>query len=158
MWKGVLKQLNITHTNIILGEVELTQPISDNKLKLLDAHLNALGFELIDNRQTAIIEKIKKVVLEYIAIDAEKRPNLSVHVAEKLNYEYTYLSDLFSSIEGQTIEQYCILQRIEKAKEFLVYDELSLTEIAFRLGYSCVHHLSAQFKKLQASPHHTLKR
>lgn len=147
--EGLLNKLGIAHTSILLGEVELPQTIAGEPLKQLDNELRVLGFELIDNRRTVIIEKIKKAVLEYVDIhDTDKRPNLSAYIAENLNYEYTYLSDLFSSIEGQTIEQYCIRQRIEKAKELLVYDEFSLTEIAYRLGYSSVHHLSAQFKKI----------
>lgn len=147
--ENLLDTLGIAHTAILLGEVELPKPITGEKLQQLDSDLHTLGFELIDNRRTVIIEKIKKIVLEYIdAQDEEKRPNLSAFIAEHLNYEYTYLSDLFSSIEGLTIEQYCIRQRIEKAKELLVYDELSLTEIAYQLGYSSVHHLSAQFKKI----------
>jgi AraC family transcriptional regulator len=145
--ENLLNKQGIQHHNILLGEVEVTAPLSPEQITNLGIELHTLGFELIDNRRTVVIEKIKKAVMEYIDIQADNRPNLSVHIAEKLNYEYTYLSDLFSSIEGQTIEQYYIHQRIEKAKELLVYDELSLTEIAFRLGYSSVHHLSAQFKK-----------
>ena len=96
--EGLLNKLGIAHTSILLGEVELPQTIVGEPLKQLDNELRVLGFELIDNRRTVIIEKIKKAVLEYVDIhDTDKRPNLSAYIAENLNYEYTYLSDLFSS-------------------------------------------------------------
>jgi len=143
-----LQQLGIAYRQVNLGEVELNAPLPKEKEEALEHYLKSLGFELIGKRANVIIDKIKKAVLEYISFSPEeKRGKLSVFIAGKLSYEYTYLSNLFSSIEGITIEQFHILQRIEKAKELLVYDQLSLSEIAYQLGYSSVHHLSTQFKK-----------
>lgn len=146
--KDVLDRLSIAHHSVELGEAQLCDPLSGEQLKALEKELHNLGFEIIDNRQTAIIEKTKKAILEYLHLpEDQKRMKLSSFLSSALNYEYTYLSNLYSSIEGITIEQYFILQRIEKVKELLVYDQLSLSEIAFQMGYSSVHHLSAQFSK-----------
>ncbi|RYG40710.1 MAG: AraC family transcriptional regulator, partial [Chitinophagaceae bacterium] len=96
-----------------------------------------------------IIDDIKKLIRDYIALGIESQQvNFSTFITQKIHYDYSYLSDLFSSIEGKTIEQYFLLQRIEKVKELLVYDQLSLTEISYQTGFSSVHHLSSQFKKL----------
>ena len=147
--QNILDGLHIPYHHVLLGEAELEEPLPQTAEPALKAALEKQGFELIDDRRTLIIEKIKKTILEYLdELSDDKRPNLSVLIADNLNYEYTYLSDLFSSVEGITIEQFAIRQRIEKAKELLVYGQLSLTEIADKLGYSSVHHLSAQFKKI----------
>jgi len=110
-----------------------------------------VGFELIDNQSTALIEKIKQQIIKRVhSLDGEKETNikLSHYLSAKLNHEYTYLSSLFSSVEGRTIENFYIEQRIEKAKELLVYGQLTLSQIAFDLEYSSVAHLSAQFNKI----------
>lgn len=149
--QNILNQSGITGAEVTLGEARVPQPFSREQLASFAAALEALGFELIDNKKTVLIERVKKGCRDYLAIieDAgERKENLSAFLARQLHYEYSYLSDLFSSVEGLTIEQYFIRLRIEKAKELLVYDELSLSEIAFQLGYSSVHHLSAQFKKV----------
>src|SRR5690606_8974309 len=120
------------------------------KLAQLDASLENLGFERIDDRKGRLIENIKKVVLEVIHGNKlqKQKYNWSVILSEKLHYDYNYLSGLFSSVEGITLEQYIIRQKTERAKELLFYDELTLTEIADLLGYSSVAHLSGQFKKV----------
>jgi AraC-like DNA-binding protein len=114
---------------------------------------------LIDTRVNKIIEDIKLAVLEYLNLGMENQNlKLSGFITKKLSYDYSYLSDLFSSVEGKTIEQYFILQRIEKVKELLVYDQLSLTEISYQTGFSSVHHLSSQFKKITGlTPSHFKK-
>jgi AraC-like DNA-binding protein len=145
---SILKKLNLPHGNVSLGEVEIPQKPGHDQLRVLDQELKKVGFELIETRVNKIVEDIKKLVLSYVTIDADdKKQKLSAWITHHLHYDYSYLSDLFSSIEGVTIEQFFIMQRIEKVKELIVYEELSLTEIAYRLGFSSVHHLSSQFKK-----------
>src|SRR5580765_424984 len=156
--ENILKKLDIPYSNVTLGEVELIKPVSSIETKSVESELKQVGFELITGRTNKIVEDIKQLVMEYIALGDDKKSKLSSLITKKLHYDYSYLSDLFSSIEGMTIEQYLIVQRIEKVKEFLVYDQLSLTEIAFELGFSSVHHLSAQFKKITGlTPSHLKK-
>jgi YesN/AraC family two-component response regulator len=123
---------------------------ADAQFNLLREDLQVFGFELLDDRKASVISQIKSCIIKYIHSDDEMMLNkkLSVLLAEKLNADYNYLSSLFSSIEGITIEKYVILQRIERAKELLTYNELSLNEIADKLYYSSVQHLSQQFKKI----------
>jgi AraC family transcriptional regulator len=147
--ENILKKVKIPYNSVILGEVEIEKELGDKKRTELQAQLKLVGFELIDTRRSVLIEKIKKTVILYISIlENDNRMNLSEFVASKVNYEYTYISNLFSSVEGMTLEQYYILQRLEKVKELLVYDQYSLSEIADKLGYSSIHHLSSQFKKV----------
>ena len=157
--KQVFNEMDLDVSKIELGEVDTEEDLPKEELKKLDEKLRSLGFELITSRTNKIIEDIKKLILEYIDLGIDsQRINLSDHISQKLNYDYSYLSDLFSSVEGKTIEQYFILQRIEKVKELLVYDQLSLTEISYQTGFSSVHHLSAQFKKVTGlSPSHFKK-
>jgi AraC-like DNA-binding protein len=157
--EGILNKLNVTYNAVVLGEVELNEPVTNDMLKAFDKELKHVGFELIDNRMSVLIENIKKAVIHYITEQNDaKKVNLSTYLSTRLNYEYTYLSHLFSAIEGVTIEQYYILQRIEKAKELLVYDQLTMSEIAYQIGFSSVHHLSAQFKKVTGlTPSHFKK-
>jgi AraC family transcriptional regulator len=144
-----LDKLHLNYKNIQLGEVELTGQPGQDKLNALEVQLNMLGFELLDDKKTKTVEKIKSSLIQYIQGTAagELNKKLSVLLSEKLKLDYHYISGLFSSIEGMTIENYVILQRIEKAKELLMYAELTLSEIADKLGYSSVQHLSQQFKK-----------
>ena len=138
-------------TKVSLGEVVLEEnEVSDDQQNKLDAALVNLGFERIDDRKARLIEAIKNKVIQMIhhADKVDMRFNWSSVLSEELHYEYNYLSNLFSSVEGVTLEQYIIRQKIEKVKELLFYDELSLSEIGDRLGYSSVAHLSAQFKKI----------
>jgi AraC-like DNA-binding protein len=147
--QGALDELGIPFREVRLGEVELVAELPDTARKELEKHLQTLGFELIDNRRQMLVDKIKKAAQVYVEnLEADKRLKLSAFIADALHYEYTYLSDLFSTVEGLTIEAYFIRLRIEKAKELLVYDELTLSQIADRLGYSSTAHLSAQFKQV----------
>ena len=157
--KDILHKKAIPFENVSLGEVDLTGKLSDDELKDLQTSLNKVGFELIETRVNKIVEDIKQRILEYLAMGMDSQNiKLSSFITQKINYDYSYLSDLFSSIEVKTIEQFFILQRIEKVKELIVYDQLSLTEISYQTGFSSVHHLSAQFKKITGlSPSHFKK-
>lgn len=145
-----LEKLGLHPLKVSLGEVVLKEDeLSADQRKKLDVALLAVGFERIDDRKARLIEKIKSKIIQMIQSDRiSKKLNWSDVIAEELHYEYNYLSNLFSSVEGITLEQYIIRQKIEKVKELLFYDELSLSEIAHRLGYSSVAHLSSQFKKV----------
>lgn len=145
----ILCDLGIEHKPVLLGEVQPLEPLDTSLKKELVDKLLIEGFEIIDNRKSLLIEKIKNTLIDLIQKEKpDKRTNLSKHLSQNLNHDYSYLSKLFSSVEGKTIENYFIRQKIEKVKELLVYDELTLSEIAFRLGYSSVAHLSNQFKKV----------
>ncbi|SFN20914.1 AraC-type DNA-binding protein [Algoriella xinjiangensis] len=144
-----LDKLRLDVKNIKLGEVTLDKELTDEQKKNFDAVLTSLGFELIDDKKSRIIEKIKNIIIELVHHqDNDTKNNLSDVLISKLHHDYNYLSNLFSEIEGTTIEKYFIAQKIEKVKELLVYDELSLSEIALRLNYSSVAYLSNQFKKV----------
>jgi len=157
--ENILSRNRIAFDKVSLGEVELERKLSEDERKLLDADLRKVGFELIDTRVNKIIEDIKQAILEYLNLGMDNQNlKLSTFITNKIPYDYSYLSDLFSSVEGKTIEQYFILQRIEKVKELLVYDQLSLTEISYQTGFSSVHHLSTQFKKVTGlTPSHFKK-
>lgn len=149
--EDILRKLSIPFQQVTIGEIHLLGKITPEEIDLLSAALYKTGLELIDNRTRGIIEKIKQLVLKQARkeFDAkEPRIKLSVYLSEQLHHEYTYLSSLFSSIEGRTIENYFIEQRVEKVKELLVYKEMTLSEIAFELDYSSASHLSSQFKKI----------
>ena len=135
---------------IELGEVTLTEKLLESNIDQISQVLTDNGFELIDDRKSRIINRIKTLIIEFIHYDREKPDymNLSDFLAKEIGHDYSYLSNLFSSVEGITIEKYLINQKIEKVKELLVYDELSLNEISYQLGYSSVQHLSNQFKKI----------
>jgi AraC-like DNA-binding protein len=146
--KAQLEDAGLLPLTVELGEVEIKDNPPKEKLKQLGDSLQALGFEIIDNRRSRIIEKIKNTVIELTHHSDETIDvNLSDYLAQKINYDYNYLSSLFSEVEGTTIEKYFIAQKIEKVKELLKYDELTLSQIADRLGYSSVAYLSNQFKK-----------
>ena len=157
--ENLLNKNCILFIKVSLGEVELQRKLSTEELKNIDTEFRKIGFELIDTRVKKIIEDIKKAVLEYPNLGMENQNlKLSSFITKKIPYDYSYLSDLFSSIEGKTIERYFILQRTEKVKELLVYDHLSLTEISYQTGFSSVHHLSSQFKKVTGlTPSHFKK-
>ena len=148
--KEELTGLEFTVASIDLGEVHLREDLKDDDLGKIRQMLADNGFELIDDRKSQIINRIKTLIIEYIHYDRElpDHENLSVFLGKALGHDYSYLSNLFSSVEGFTIEKYLINQKIEKAKELLVYDELTLNEISYQLGYSSVQHLSNQFKKV----------
>lgn len=142
-----------------MGEVELSKEPSETQLKKINASLTELGFEILDNQKQKLIEKIKNLLIEKIqAGEIEEHFTISDFLSKKLNKEYSQLSRLFSEVEGMTIEQFFILQKIEKVKEWIAYGELTLSEIAWKLGYSSVAHLSAQFKKVTGlTPSHVKK-
>lgn len=152
----ILSELYIPYNNVRLGEIDLSGQISDDKIKSLSLRLNSIGFELIDNKKSRLIERIKIIVIEFVHYSSDEHKfNLSDHLSGKLNYDYKYISHLFSEIEGTTIEKYFLAQKIEKVKELLVYDELSVSEISNKMGYSSVAYLSNQFKKVTGlSPSH----
>jgi AraC family transcriptional regulator len=155
--RTIIEPLGLHIDNIALGEVEVSESsLPPLLLQQLSESLQNGGFELIDDRKSRMIEKIKNVVVDLVHYtDDQPRQKHSDLIVAQLHYDYSYLSRLFSEVEGITIERYIIHQKVEKIKEFLVYDELSLSEIAFRMGYSSVAHLSAQFKKVTGlSPSH----
>jgi YesN/AraC family two-component response regulator len=157
--QNILKGLDIPGSSVQLGEVQLADDIPAEKLTSLSKELNAIGFELINDKRGRLIEKIKNIIIEIVHRSTEQpKIKFSAYLEEKLQYDYNYLSNLFSEIEGTTIEKYYIAQKIEKVKELLVYDEKSLSEISFQLGYSGVAYLSNQFKKVTGlSPSHFKK-
>lgn len=146
--KAELEKAGLHPVTVELGEIEIKEEPTPEILQELNNSLKNIGFEIIDDRKSRMIEKIKNVIIELIHHSDENiSVNLSEYISQKLHYDYSYLSNLFSEVEGITIEKYFIGQRIEKVKELLKYDELTLSEIAFRLGYSSVAYLSNQFKK-----------
>jgi AraC-like DNA-binding protein len=148
--KQLLKELGISYNHIELGAIILNEKLSKEKLEALSAGLNTLGLALIDDRRSRIIEKIKTTIINLMHEDNEEKPNQNISsiLSKELNYDYNYLSNLFSESEGITIEKFAIAQRIDRVKELLVYDELTLSEIAYKLGYTSTAHLSNQFKKI----------
>ena len=145
----VFKDLDFKPVRISLGNVETANPIQENDLEKLKKSLVGYGFELIDDTKSRIIENIKNLVVQSVHhSDEDLKVNYSEYIESHLNRDYAYLSGLFSEVEGTTIEKYIILQKIERVKELLVYDELTLSEIAYKMGYSNVAYLSNQFKKV----------
>lgn len=147
--RQVLNDEGIEYRHLQLGEVELSAKISVEQLEKLAVRLKSIGFELLDDKKSRIVEKIKSTIISIIHhSDEELNLKLSALLTDKLGMDYHYLTTLFSSVEGITIEKYTILQRIEKVKELMMYNEMTLSEIAFDMGYSSVQHLSQQFKKV----------
>lgn len=157
--KSELEKLGLHYISVELGEVEIMENISGEKLNQFDEGLRKSGLELMDDKKSMLIEKIKNCIVELVHYSDEQiKVNLSDYLNEKLNHDYTYLANLFSEVQGTTIEKFFIAHKIEKAKELLVYDELNLTEIADKLHYSSVAHLSNQFKKITGlTPSHFKK-
>lgn len=144
-----LDKLGLVTNAISLGEVDLAKAPTANEKEQLETALPPLGFALIDDKKSRLIEKLKNIIINLVhQQDNELKSNLSDLLSRELLHDYNYLSNLFSEVEGTTIEKYFIAQKIEKVKELLVYDELSLSEIAYRLNYSSVAYLSNQFKKV----------
>ncbi|MBO0340121.1 AraC family transcriptional regulator [Flagellimonas profundi] len=144
-----LDKLGITANNIKLGEITLKKDLTTAEREALETTLDPLGFQVIDDKKSRMIEKIKNVIIDLVHHqDNDGKTNLSDVLSDALHHDYNYLSNLFSDIEGTTIEKYFIAQKVEKIKELLVYDELSLSEIADRMNYSSVAYLSNQFKKV----------
>ena len=146
--KEELIKLNIHFVAIDLGQVEILDNITQMQRDELNTNLLKSGLELLDSKKSILIEKIKNVIIEMVHYTDEiPTMNYSEFISKKLNYDYTYLSNLFSDVKGITIQQFIINHKIERVKELLLYDQLNLTEIAFKLNYSSVAHLSNQFKK-----------
>lgn len=147
--KAALQNLGIQFNVVELGEVETSEKLSVKKKYQLRDALLVFGFELMEDRKSILVEKIKNIIVEMIHYaDEPPKTAFSAYLSKKLNYDYHYLSNLFSEVKGITIEHYIIAHKIERAKELLIYDELTLTEIAYKLHYSSVGHLSNQFKKV----------
>lgn len=149
MVKEELKKLGLRYVTVDLGVVEIHESITPSQRDRLRKNLLVSGLELLDDKKSILIEKIKNVITEMIHYSDEiPKVNYSDYISEKLNYDYTYLANTFSEVKGITIQQFIIIHKIEKVKELLLYDELTLSEIAHRLHYSSVAHLSNQFKKI----------
>lgn len=144
-----LKNLNIPYLSVDLGEVELQDEISNDQYEQLKATLLESGLVLMENKKALLIEKIKNTIVEMIHHSDElPKFKFSEHLSQKLNYDYTYLANLFSVTEGITIAHFILLHKVERIKEFILYDELNLTEISYKMNYSSVAALSNQFKKI----------
>ncbi len=144
-----LKRMGLHYALIDLGMVEVLEDMTLKQRDQFKLNLALSGLELLDDKKSILIEKIKSVIVEMIHYSEElPRVNYSEHISQKLNYDYTYLSNIFSEVKGITIQQFIIIHKIERVKELLLYDELNLTEISHKLHYSSVAHLSNQFKKI----------
>ena len=149
MVKDELTKLNLRYGAVDLGTVEMLEELTAQQHEILKANLLKSGLELLDDKRSILIEKIKNVIVEMIHYSEEiPKMNYSDYISEKLNYDYTYLSNIFSEVKGITIQQFIIINKIERVKELLLYDELNLTQISYKLHYSSVAHLSNQFKKI----------
>ncbi|SRR5579871_683633 len=147
--KAELDKLGIHYKTVELGEAEIEENISAAQWNELNAALKKSGIELIDDKKSILIEKIKAVIIELVHYSEEPLEiNLSDYLSQKLNHDYTYLANLFSESQGITIEHFHILHKIERVKELLIYDELNISEIAWKMDYSSGAHLSNQFKKV----------
>lgn len=147
--KEELEKLGLHDTLIDLGMIEIQEDITTDQREDLRKALLRAGLELLDDKRSILIEKIKNVIIEMIHYsDEPPKVNYSDYISEKLGYDYTYLSNIFSEVKGITIQQFIILHKIERVKELLLYNELNLTEISYKLHYSSVAHLSNQFKKV----------
>ena len=146
--KAELKKLGIQYVDVKIGEADIIEDISPKQVEQLDIALRKSGLLLMDDKKSILVEKIKNAIIELVHYTEDQiRVNLSDFLSEKLNYDYTYLANLFSEVKGITIEKFYLTHKIEKVKELIVYDELNLSEIAYKLHYSSVAHLSNQFKK-----------
>lgn len=147
--KEELSKLGIEYTSVELGEVEINTPLTSELHDELKNRLMKFGLDLIDDKKHVLIQRIKNLIVEMVHY--EDKPvvvNFSVYLSEKLNHDYTYMANLFSEVQGTTIEKFIISHKIERVKELLLYNELNLTEIAYLMHYSSVAHLSAQFRKV----------
>lgn len=157
--KDILKDLGLHFIIVDLGEVDIMENLSDSQREQVRIALHKSGLELMDDKRAILIEKIKNTIIEMVHISNEIiKVNFSDYLSEKLNYDYTYLANLFSEVQGITIEQFVITHKVERIKELIIYDELNITEIAYLMNYSSVAHLSNQFKKMTGlSPSHFKK-
>jgi len=157
--KAELEKLGLRYIDVNIGEADIIDNIGPEELQKLDKALRKSGLLLMDDKKSILVEKIKAVIIELVHYtDEQIKINLSDYLCEKLNYDYTYLANLFSEVKGVTIEKFYLTHKIEKVKELIIYDELNLTEIAYRMNYSSVAHLSNQFKKFTGlTPSHFRK-
>jgi len=157
--KSELQKLGLKYINVKIGEADIVEDILPEQLEKLDIALRKSGLLLMDNKKSVLVEKIKAAIIELVHYSEEQiKVNLSDFLSEKLNYDYTYLANLFSEVKGVTIEKFYLTHKIEKVKELIVYDELNITEIAYMMHYSSVAHLSNQFKKITGlTPSHFKK-
>ncbi len=157
--KSELEKLGLKYIDVKIGEADIIENILPDQLAKLDLALRKSGLLLMDNKKSILVEKIKSAIIELVHYtDEQIKVNLSDYLKEKLNYDYTYLANLFSEVKGITIEKFYLTHKIEKVKELIVYDELNLTEIADKMHYSSVAHLSNQFKKFTGlTPSHFKK-
>ena len=157
--KTELENIGVRYVDVKIGEVNTVEDVSRDKLDQLDLALRKAGLMLMDDKKSILVEKIKAAVIELVHYtDDQIKTNLSDYLSEKLNYDYTYLANLFTEVKGITIEKFYLTHKIEKVKELIVYDELNLSEIAHKLHYSSVSHLSNQFKKITGlTPSHFKK-
>jgi AraC-like DNA-binding protein len=147
--KEELRKMGLHFIVVDLGEVEIMETISTEQREQLKTALLISGLELMDDRRSVLIERIKTVIIEMVHHTEEViNVNFSHYLSEKLNHDYTYLANLFSEVQGTTIEQFIIAHKIERIKELIIYGELNITEIAWKMNYSSVAHLSNQFKKM----------
>lgn len=147
--KEELKKMNLHFVLVDLGEVEIMEDLTDLQKEELKSSLLEIGLELMDDKRAVLIERIKSAIIEQIHHTEEMmKVNFSDYLSEKLNHDYTYLSNLFTEVQGTTIAQFMIAHKIERIKELMIYDELNITEIAIKMNYSSVAHLSNQFKKM----------
>lgn len=147
--KEELEKLGLRYVIVELGMIDILEDITVDQRRQLKASLLKSGLELLDDKKSILIEKIKNVIIEMIHHSEDlPRVNYSDYISEKLGHDYTYLANTFSEVKGITIQQFIIIHKIERVKEFLIYDELNLTEIAYKMHYSSVAHLSNQFKKI----------
>lgn len=147
--KSELEKLGLHHTRVELGEAEIMEDLSADQLDNLNTSLKKIGLELLYDKKNIMVEKIKTIIIELIHYNEDKiKTNFSDYLCKKLNHNYTYLSNLFSETKGTSIENFYLSNKIERAKELLIYDKLNLTEVAYKLHYSSVAHLSTQFKKM----------
>jgi AraC-like DNA-binding protein len=147
--KEQLVKLGLHHTTLELGEVDVVEDITPEQREMIQTGLLQSGLELMDDKKSVLIQRIKNIIIELVHYSEEPLTiNFSEFLSHKLNHDYTYLANLFSEVQGTTIEKFLITHKIERVKELLVYDELNLTEIAYRMHYSSVSHLSTQFKKV----------
>jgi AraC-like DNA-binding protein len=147
--KSELEKLGLHYIRVDLGEAEIMENISKEQFDSLSIALRKTGLELMDDKRSILVEKIKTIIIELVHYsESQIKINLSDYLSEKLNHNYTYLANLFTEVKGTTIENFYLSHKIEKVKELIVYDELNLTEIADKLHYSSVAHLSNQFKKM----------
>lgn len=149
MVKSELDNLGLSYTNIELGMIETKENLTDLQMQELKSNLAVSGLELLDDKKSILINKVKNLIIEMIHYSDEvPKINYSEYISEKLGYDYTYLSNLFSEVNDITIQHFIIKHKIERAKELILYDEMNLTEISYKLHYSSVAHLSNQFKKV----------